>query len=107
MKPARGIDRELDAGSRAHYEDASYYASLYRNRIDDVQFYVDVARKHGGTVLEYGIGNGRIALPVGRHGVSVVGIDHSRPMLADLRARLSREPEAVRARVTAHYGDMR
>jgi len=107
MKPARGSDRELEAGSRAHYEDAAYYASLYRNRIDDVQFYVDVARKYGGPVLEYGIGNGRIALPVARHGVSVVGIDHSRPMLADLRARLAREPSDVRARVTAHHGDMR
>jgi SAM-dependent methyltransferase len=107
MKPARGNDRELEAGSRAHYDDAAYYASLYRNRIDDVQFYVDVARKYGGPVLEYGIGNGRIALPVARHGVPVVGIDHSRPMLADLRARLAREPADVRARVTAHHGDMR
>ncbi len=113
MKPARASDRELDAGSRAHYDDAAYYASLYRNRIDDVQFYVDVALKYAGragksgAVLEYGIGNGRIALPVARHGVSVVGIDHSRPMLADLRARLAREPDDVRKRVMAHHGDMR
>jgi SAM-dependent methyltransferase len=107
MKPERGIDRELEAGSRAHYDDAAYYASLYKNRIDDVQFYVDLARKRGGPVLEYGIGNGRIALPVARHGVPVVGIDHSLPMLADLKARLSREPADVRARVTAHRGDMR
>jgi SAM-dependent methyltransferase len=106
MKPARGSDRELDAGSRAHYEDAAYYASLYRNRIDDVQFYVDLARKHGA-VLEYGIGNGRIALPMARHGVVVAGIDHSRAMLSDLRARLSRESVDVRSRVSAHYGDMR
>jgi SAM-dependent methyltransferase len=107
MKPERGIDRELEAGSRAHYEDAAYYASLYKNRIDDVQFYVDLARKRGGPVLEYGVGNGRIALPVARHGVAVVGIDHSPAMLADLKARLSREPADVRARVTAHRGDMR
>jgi len=107
MKPARGSDRELEAGSRAHYEDAAYYASLYRNRIDDVQFYVDVARKYGGPVLEYGIGNGRIALPIARHGIPVVGVDLSRPMLADLRARLRHEPDDVRARVTAHHGDMR
>ena len=106
MKPARGIDRELDAGSRAHYEDAEYYASLYKKRIDDVQFYVDLALKNG-PVLEYGIGNGRIALPVARHGVSVVGIDHSRPMLADLKARLAREPADVRRRVEARFGDMR
>jgi SAM-dependent methyltransferase len=100
-------DRELEAGSRAHYEDATYYASLYKKRIDDVQFYVDLAQKIGGPVLEYGIGNGRIALPIARHGVAVVGIDHSRAMLADLRSRLDDEPDDVRARVTARFGDMR
>jgi SAM-dependent methyltransferase len=107
MKPERGVDRELEAGSRAHYEDAAYYASLYKNRIDDVQFYVDLARKRGGPVLEYGIGNGRIALPVARHGVRVVGIDQSREMLADLGARIAREPKDVRARIASHRGDMR
>ena len=107
MKPARGIDRELEAGSRAHYEDAAYYASLYRKRIDDVQFYVDLARRSGGPVLEYGIGNGRIALPVARHGVSVVGVDHSRSMLADLKERLAGEPPEVRVRVSSRLGDMR
>jgi SAM-dependent methyltransferase len=111
VRPQRGVDRELDreleAGARAHYEDATYYASLYRKRIDDVQFYVDLARKSGGPVLEYGIGNGRIALPVARHGIRVEGIDHSRTMLADLRARLSAEGADVRARVKVTRGDMR
>ena len=107
MKPARGIDRELEAGARAHYEDAAYYASLYKKRIDDVQFYVDLARRSGGPVLEYGIGSGRIALPVARHGLSVVGVDHSRAMLGDLKKRLREEPPEVRARVSARYGDMR
>jgi SAM-dependent methyltransferase len=107
VRPQRGIDRELEAGSRAHYEDAAYYASLYRKRIDDVQFYVDLARKVGGPVLEYGIGNGRIALPVARHGLAVTGIDHSRAMLADLKVRLAAEDGEVRARVASFYGDMR
>jgi SAM-dependent methyltransferase len=106
-KPARGIDRELEAGARAHYDDAAYYASLYKKRIDDVQFYVGLAQASGGTVLEYGIGNGRIALPVARHGISVVGIDHSPSMLADLAARLAEEPADVRARLVARRGDMR
>jgi SAM-dependent methyltransferase len=107
VRPARGIDRELEAGSRAHYEDATYYASLYKKRIDDVQFYVDLAIKSGGPILEYGIGNGRIALPIARHGVEVAGIDHSRAMLADLKSRLVDEPADVRARVSARFGDMR
>ncbi len=107
MKPARGIDRELEVGARAHYDDATYYTSVYGKRIDDVQFYVTLAQKRGGPVLEYGIGNGRIALPLARHGIAVVGIDHSPEMLKDLAARLSDEPAEVRKRVTTKRGDMR
>jgi SAM-dependent methyltransferase len=103
----RGADRELEAGSRAHYDDPAYYASTYRRRIDDVQFYAALAQKSGGPVLEYGVGNGRIALPIARHGVEILGVDHSRPMLDDLRERLRAEPAAVRRRVTLRQGDMR
>jgi SAM-dependent methyltransferase len=101
------IDLELDAGSRAHYDDTAYYTATYRRRIDDVQYYVALATADGGPVLEYGVGNGRVALPVSRHGIEVTGIDHSRPMLADLRDRLSREPRVVRRRVKLRLGDMR
>jgi SAM-dependent methyltransferase len=72
-----------------------------------VAFYVSLAERIGGPVLEYGVGNGRIALPVARHGVDVVGVDHSAPMLADLRGRLAAEPLAVRRRVKMVRGDMR
>jgi SAM-dependent methyltransferase len=103
----RRRDRELEAGSRAHYEDAAYYTSTYARRIDDVAHYVALAGRLGGPVLEYGVGNGRIALPMARHGVHVVGVDWSGPMLADARARLKREPPDVRRRVRLVRGDMR
>ena len=106
-KKSRGTDHELAAGSLAHYEDAAYYTSTYRRRIDDVQFYVSLASKAGGEVLEYGVGNGRVALPVARHGISVTGIDHSQSMLDDLRERLSEEAPAVQKRITLKQGDMR
>jgi SAM-dependent methyltransferase len=105
---ARGArDRELEAGSRAHYDDPAYYTATYARRIEDVAYYVSLARRAGGPVLEYGIGNGRIALPIARHGVAVVGVDHSAAMLADLRARLTGEAPDVRGRVRAVRGDMR
>ena len=106
--PTRGgRDRELEAGSRAHYEDAAYYTATYGKRIADVAMYVALAERVGGPVLEYGVGNGRIALPIARHGLDVVGVDLSRPMLADLRARLRAEPADVRRRVRCIRGDMR
>jgi SAM-dependent methyltransferase len=103
----RKRDRELEAGSRAHYEDPTYYAHTYANRIEDVAFYVDVARRVGGPVLEYGVGNGRVAMPIARHEIDVVGVDWSAAMLGDFRARLAQEPEAVRRRVDLVRGDMR
>jgi SAM-dependent methyltransferase len=42
-----------------------------------------------------------------RAGVRVVGVDHSGPMLADLRARVRLEPPEVRRRIHARQGDMR
>ncbi len=107
MKRPVRRDRELEAGSLAHYEDPAYYTSTYADRVADVAYYVALARSSGGPVLEYGVGNGRVALPIARHGVEVVGVDHSAPMLADLRERLAREPADVRSRVRAARGDMR
>ena len=105
--PGEGRDAELEAGSRAHYEDPAYYTATYARRIEDVAYYVGLARRARGPVLEYGVGNGRIALPVARHGGRIVGVDHSAPMLADLRERLAREAPDVRARVRLVRGDMR
>lgn len=42
----------------------------------------------GGRVLELGAGTGRLAIPMGSAGMSVVGIDSSRAMLAKLAERL-------------------
>jgi len=100
-------DRELEVGSLAHYADPGYYTATYARRIEDVSLYVDLARRARGPVLEYGVGNARVALPIARHGVSVVGVDHSAAMLEDARARLRAEPQDVRRLVRLVRGDMR
>ena len=41
----------------------------------------------GGPALELGVGSGRVALPLSRSGVRVVGVDASEAMLAKLKAR--------------------
>lgn len=102
----RGADRELEVGSSAHYADPALYARTYARRSEDVRFYVELARG-ARSVLEYGCGNGRIALPIARAGVPVTGVDLSAEMLADLRARLAKEKEDVRARLRLLRGDMR
>jgi SAM-dependent methyltransferase len=49
-----------------------------------------------GRALEFGIGTGRIALPLAARGVGVAGLDNSEAMLARLRAKpVAEEIEAV------------
>lgn len=105
MKPPR--DLALKAGASAHYEDPAYYTKTYRHRLQDVRYYVDLAIENGGPVLEYGCGNGRIAIPIARRGVAITGVDLSAPMVADLRKRVRYEDDEVRRRVRVVRGDMR
>ena len=75
QRSAWGGDKELEVGSRAHYDDPAYYTKTYQRRTDDVAFYVELAKRYGADVLEYGAGNGRIAIPVARTGLRVTGVD--------------------------------
>ncbi len=47
---------------------------------EDVTFYVELA-KEARTVVELGVGTGRIAIPAAAAGVRVIGVDSSRGML--------------------------
>ncbi|MBN1611240.1 MAG: class I SAM-dependent methyltransferase [Polyangiaceae bacterium] len=96
-----------DYGSLAHYADPAYYEKAYARRHEDVEYYVRLAEGSAGDVLEFGVGSGRVALPIARAGRSVVGVDLSEPMLAAFRCRLRDEPREVQGRVRLVRGDMR
>jgi SAM-dependent methyltransferase len=54
----------------------------------DVPFYVDLAREADGPVVELGVGNGRVAIPVAQAiDRAVIGIDTSAAMLEQARER--------------------
>jgi SAM-dependent methyltransferase len=70
--------------------------------IDDVQWYVSLARDAEEPIVELGIGTGRVAIPIAREtGKRVIGIDRSPAMLAVGRERAGDLPIEFRA------GDMR
>ncbi len=71
----------------------------------DVPFWRNLASQAGGRVLELGCGTGRIALPLARAGVPIVGVDRSAPMLARARMRLRRARLIDRAHLIR--GDIR
>lgn len=57
------------------------YDDWCRSVTEDIDFYVDLALRSGGPVLEIGVGSGRIAVPTALAGVPVVGVDRSEAML--------------------------
>lgn len=100
-------DLELAAGSAAHYEDTAYYDRTYARRTEDVEYYVEEAKRTKGAILEYGCGTGRITFPMARTGATVVGVDQSVHMLERFREHLAAEPPEVRKRIRTKRGDMR
>ncbi len=81
----------------AHYD--AVYAAI-RDPSGDVGFYLDLARRTGGPVLELGCGTGRVLLPIAREGIACVGVDASPAMLAVLRGKKPpRNLNVVEARI--------
>jgi SAM-dependent methyltransferase len=87
----------------AYDELGSAYDAWCRSVTEDIDFYVDLALRSGGPVLEIGVGSGRVAIPTRLAGVEVVGIDAS-PVMLDL-ARAKAAGHAVE--LDLHQGDMR
>ena len=84
---ADGLGEEGFFGERvaAHYDERSAAMSEPAVVAPVVDLLAGFAG--GGGALEFGIGTGRIALPLGRRGVRVAGIDSSEPMLSRLHAK--------------------
>ena len=87
------------------YSSPLHYDLEYRDKTEDIAWYVSLARSLGGPVLELGCGNGRITLEIARAGVEVHGIDNHPKMLQDLERKLRAAPEEVRLRVRYDRGD--
>jgi SAM-dependent methyltransferase len=88
---------------------AKYYDEAYATKedLDDLKFYVDMAKSNGGPVLELACGTGRILLPIAREGIAIHGVDNSLPMLNVLQDKLRQEPKDVRELVSTAHGDIR
>src|ERR687896_335786 len=84
---------------------ADLYDSWSRSVTEDVPFYVEEARAAGGPVVELGVGTGRIAVPIAREGIRVIGVDNSARMLDVCRAQAERE--GVADFLDLRLGDLR
>ncbi len=69
---------------------AEWYDVFYAEaHLDEVEFYVDLAAKAGGPVLEMGVGTGRIAIPAAQAGAAVTGVDLHQSMLNEASRKLA------------------
>ena len=69
------------------YRDGRHYDRQHEGFIEDIPFYVEMARKYGGPVLELACGTGRITLPIAEGGISITGLDISEGMLTEARRK--------------------
>lgn len=88
------------------YRRAAKFYDLFGTK-NDLEFYRELALQSGKKALELGVGTGRVAIPLAKAGITVVGIDNSVYILRVARQKLAKETEAVRKRVILKKGDMR
>jgi len=88
------------------YRLAAKFYDLFGSK-SDLEFYREIALQSGNKALELGVGTGRLAIPLAKAGITVVGIDNSIHMLRVAREKLATETEAVNRRVILKRGDMR
>ena len=93
------------AGASPYDAIASLYDPWSRSVTEDIPFYVEEAKRAGGPVLELGVGTGRIAVPIAKAGIDVIGVDSSTGMLEVCRARAVEA--GVAARLELRHGDLR
>jgi SAM-dependent methyltransferase len=80
------VPNNIVTGSIADtYDDDS--SEMFDRRVVDATVDFLIENSQGGATLEFGVGTGRIALPLSRRGVHVHGVDISSDMLAQLRTK--------------------
>ena len=97
--------RHLTSATMSFYEQFARQVDAWSAHVtDDVDFYVGLALRSDGPLLELAVGTGRVALPVARAtGRRVIGIDSSPAMLE--RARRNAADAGVD--LDLRLGDMR
>jgi SAM-dependent methyltransferase len=91
-----------------HAADAATILEIEQGQnTEDLAFFVNIALRTGGPVLDLGCGTGRLAIPIARAGIEIVGLDISVPMLARFHEKLAGESSDSRKNILLIRGDMR
>lgn len=77
-------------GSEAYFDGKNYDAENFTVN-EDIPFYIEMAKKAKGPVLEIACGTGRITIPIAKAGVDIMGLDFSGAMLKRAREKSKKE----------------
>ena len=81
------VTSDNDPPNRRDFFPALYHAH-HRDYVDDLTFWLDLAKKQSGPILELGCGTGRVLIPLAKAGHRIYGIDKDPGMLAVLKDNL-------------------
>ena len=82
---------------------ARLYHAHHNRHLEDLPFWLELARRYDGSILELGCGSGRVLLPLARQGHRVVGLERDAEMLTVLHEVLTPDLEV---QVQLVQGDM-
>ena len=93
----------MEISTKLEYVEPEFYDLVYSWYRDDLEFYVALARRAGGPVLEIGCGTGRILIPSLEAGAAIDGLDLEPGMLEVLRQKAA----ALELKPHVYVADMR
>jgi len=77
----------LTALDMSEYSEPALYDLENPHFEPDGPFFLGLAQRHPGSVLDLGCGTGRITIPLAQHGIPMTGLDLMEPMLAHARTK--------------------
>ncbi len=85
---------------------APYYDILFEDRVNDIAFWVTLAKRFKSPILEFACGTGRLTIPMASAGSHIVGIDISEPMLRQAKKKILKLPTSIRKNINFIEGDV-
>lgn len=102
------LDTSAEAESLDLYEgSARYYDIWHDDYKDDIRFFLDLAERTGGPVLDCMSGTGRVLIPFAEAGYDVTGVDRSPAMMDICATKVSFLDPKEEARVAMVQADVR
>lgn len=100
--------KEYDVDLENLYDPIAEFYDIEHEGMDyDIGFYVQEAKKAGGSVLELAAGTGRVTVELAKAGIEVVAVEISEGMLDVARKKSKGLTKEVQKRITWVQGDMR